>query len=565
MNATVNAFRALIAGLSTASALLNSGSGVVQEASSDPSCGLYCLSVAGHALGRDAPLETWRAELGEPTPAGYSLGELAQTAEANGLHALPVSTTFENLRRRDESGERFACIAHLDATVAAEPDADSGGAAAGGHFVVFAGFDDAGDLHVIDPPSQSHVAPAVFAPRWDGTALLLSNEPLTREEDLPTPVDWLFLLKVGLAVLLVAAGGVWAARRWSGRAASAAAAAAFGLAGCGGSPVGADAPPGPGPPLARFLRTEVDLGEIAVAPGGYEAVFPVVNRGRSDLTIERLVLGCGCVEATPSATLLKPGEEARITVAVAPEEEETRRVVVTVHTDDPRAPATDLKTLWRAVAPRRLEPPQLDFGAVRPGRTLTRTVALPVREVTAAGDAAAGDPGAIGEPTAQTPLSARVEPAAAGRSDRVTVTLTVPDAPGVGRGSVVVPLAGGFAEALHLPVRWNVRPAAEARPPRLYLGAVAPGAAISGRVTVLTADGLRAAGAEFADPDGAFAAGTATVGDAEETSERGGSSAAVAFEATAPINPGPHTAELRVRVDGGPVVVVPVALLVEGA
>ena len=528
----------------------------------DPLCGLYCVTVAGHAVGAEVTFEQWRAELGEPTPAGYSLGELMRVAEVRGLYALPVSTTFENLRRREASGERFACIAHLDAPVAADPAAGSGAGAAGGHFVVFAGFDGAGDVHVIDPPSQTHVAPAVLTPRWDGVALLLANDPLTREEDLPTPIDWLFLLKLGLAVVAIAAGGAWAARRWSGRAAAAGAVAAFGFTGCGGASDEAHVPDAAGPPVARFLRTEVDLGEIAVAPGGYEAVFPVANRGRSDLTIERLVLGCGCVEAKPSKTLLKPGEEAEITVAVAPEQEETRRVVVTVHTDDPRAPTTDLKTRWRATAPRRLEPPRLDFGAVRPGQTLTRTVALPVRDVTAAGDPAAGDPGTVGTPTADAPLSARVEPPVDGRSDRVAVTLTVPDTPGTGRGAVVVPLTGGFAEALHLPVRWDVRPAAEARPPRLYLGSVAPGAKLNGRVTVVTADGLRAAGAEFADDAGAFAGGVVTLG--EPAAIGGGATVRASFEATAPTAPGPHTAELRVRVDGGRPIVVPVAVLVAG-
>ena len=544
-----------------------------QEASTDPLCGLYCLTVAGHALGGETGLEEWRAELGEATPAGYSMGELSRAAEARGLHALPVVTTFENLRRRDASGERFACVAHLDAPVAA----DSAGGAGGGHFLVFAGFDDAGDLHVIDPPSQTHLAPAVLAPRWDGVALLLSRDPLVREEDLPAPLNWSFLVKAGLAGLLALVGGIWAARRLTGRGAAVAAASMLSAAvtGCGAptDDAAVDGPDAAGPPVARFLRTEVDLGDIAVDPAGYRAVFPLVNRGRTDLNIRRLALGCGCVSATPSATRLKPGERAeiavavspKIAVAVSPKEEETRRVVVTVETDDPRAAATNLVTRWRAIAPRRLEPPQLNFGAVRPGQTVTRTVALPVRPVTAGGKGSAASPGTVGTPAADGPLVAVPAPPEADRSDRVVVTLTVTDVPGPGRGAVAVPLHGGFAEALHLPVRWDVRPPAEARPPLLYLGAVAPGATVSGRVTVVTADGLRAAGAEFVDPAGTFAGGTATVGDAAEPSAVGGdSSAAVTFEATAPTAPGPHAAELRVRIDGGPPVLVPVAVLVAG-
>ena len=526
---------------------------------SDPLCGLYCLHVAQTGLGAPVPLAALRKDLGDPGPAGYSMGALAEVAGRRGLHVLPVVTSFENLRRRDGTGARFACVAHVDAARDETGDA-------GGHFLLLAGFTDDGQVRVIDPPDVATVSPYVFGSRWDGTALLLSPDPLTPEEDLPVPIPWGTVLWIAAGALVLAAAGRALYRRRS--LAAAGLLAALVLPGCGGAdrpaaPTAAAGPPA-GPPRASFETDEIDLGQVAVTPAGHTARFSVMNRGLSDLRILNLSLSCTCTEAVPTAGRLAPGEAGEIRVTVTPAQAERRSAAVTVATDDPRRPQTRLRVRWEAVAPRRFEPDALDFGRVRPGQTLTRTVALPVRPLAAgnAGDGRAASPGRVGPPTATKSLAADPAPAGGGRADRVTVTLTAPTVLGPGRGRVTVPLTDGFTEQLTLPVRWDVRDTVEVLPSRLYLGEAAPGAPLTGRLTVLADGPLEVESAILGGfPDASATVRPVSVEEAGETSTR---RAAVTVAAAAPSAVGPHTADLTLTIAAPDrrTLTVPVSVLV---
>jgi ABC-type bacteriocin/lantibiotic exporter with double-glycine peptidase domain len=161
----------------------------------DPLCGAYCLYVALGSL--EAPLPPaaeFFEQLGEPPPAGFSLGELAEQAEGLGLHTLGVQTSYENLSRRPE---RFACIAYLNR----------------GHFVLLSKAAD-GMVTLVDPPRTTSVSREALDSQWDGTALLISNGSLLAEEDLPRPVNWLLWGLVGGAVAVLA--GSYAVWRRSG-------------------------------------------------------------------------------------------------------------------------------------------------------------------------------------------------------------------------------------------------------------------------------------------------------------------------------------------------------------
>jgi hypothetical protein len=112
---------------------------------------------------------------------------------------LGVQTSFDNLRLRHE---RFACIAHLD-----DPS----------HFVNVADVSKAGLVRLIDPPRSYEIPADTLGIRWKGTALLLSPDPLTPEEELDARWRPAILWSVA-AIALLAAVGFEVTRRRSGHA-----------------------------------------------------------------------------------------------------------------------------------------------------------------------------------------------------------------------------------------------------------------------------------------------------------------------------------------------------------
>ena len=160
----------------------------------EPECGAHCLYVALRALDVPAKHDEVKDKLGPLPPGGYSLGSIEEVAQGYGLEMLGVTTSVENLRLRPE---RFACIAHLS----------------GNHFVLLAAAPEEGPVRVIDPPKTYDLPAETLATRWDGTALLLSPDPLIKEEDLPRPVPWLWTLVGVLAGAVFAMGLVLVARR----------------------------------------------------------------------------------------------------------------------------------------------------------------------------------------------------------------------------------------------------------------------------------------------------------------------------------------------------------------
>jgi ABC-type bacteriocin/lantibiotic exporter with double-glycine peptidase domain len=158
--------------------------GPQQKPDIDVRCGSYCLYVALKAF--DCPVESFAeldGKLGEPSLAGYSLGQLDEAARVYGAHTLGVETTIENLQRRPG---RFACLTLVG-------DA---------HFVLMADVRDE-KVSIIDPPESSSIPLDTFRSRWSGTALLISDRPLLREEDLPQPFPWVTLLAVAAATTVV--------------------------------------------------------------------------------------------------------------------------------------------------------------------------------------------------------------------------------------------------------------------------------------------------------------------------------------------------------------------------
>ncbi len=166
----------------------------VSEPPSDLRCGSYCLYVALKALDVEiGSHEELEQRLGQPSGAGYSLGQLKEAAESYGAQTLGVQTSIENLRRRPG---RFACIAHVR----------------GNHFLTIT------DIHgrearIIDPPREYSLPADTLRSQWDGTALLISNVPLIHEEDLPRQSGFWTWAGVVVSLLAVLGVGMLIARR----------------------------------------------------------------------------------------------------------------------------------------------------------------------------------------------------------------------------------------------------------------------------------------------------------------------------------------------------------------
>ena len=164
----------------------------------DAACGARCVYACLRAL--DLPVGSYddlQRRLGPASRAGYSMAQLTDAARASGAQTLGVTTNLENIQRR--SG-RFACIVRL-------PPA---------HFVILSDV-ASGEAVIVDPPADYAVPAAAFQSRWDGTALLISDGPLEREEDLgPGGSSWGLWASISIPVAFLIAGGVIWIRKSAG-------------------------------------------------------------------------------------------------------------------------------------------------------------------------------------------------------------------------------------------------------------------------------------------------------------------------------------------------------------
>lgn len=123
------------------------------------------------------------AKLGPPSNLGYSMSQLESAAQSFGAQTLGVETTLENLARRPEPLVR---IAYLNSK----------------HFVTILG-ESNGLVEIINPPAREIQIPrATFLQLWDGKALLLSTNPILKEEDLAGPFPWRLIIGVAIGAIL---------------------------------------------------------------------------------------------------------------------------------------------------------------------------------------------------------------------------------------------------------------------------------------------------------------------------------------------------------------------------
>ena len=430
-------------------------------AAADPLCGLHCLYVGLRTLDEEVTLDGLRDALGEPPAGGYVLGELAQAASDRGLVARPVAADLDWLRTR---AGPLACVAHVR----------------GSHFVLITDVTGDGVAYIDVPHRRSAPAPT-FETIWDGNALVLARSEAALEDAAP---PWSTVLLWAAGAIAVAAAGWWALRRRSAAAAVLAAVLPLGpLAGCetgdATGPAAVVSPAAAGRPLV-IPRREADLGEIPLGPEPVAVRFRLLNRGAEPVRLGALSTSCRCTAAQVSRSTIAPGGEAFLTAEVHPAEAGEGTASVTVRLSEP-GPMTERVTIrWRATAPLSFDPPAVEFGPVRPGRTAER------RARVAALDGSGGTVAGI-DPPRTAGLTARFE------GGEVIVAVQPGDRIGRVRESLRVRFDGG--EVVALPVRWEVAPAVRLSPPALFLGpAVAPGAGddsatLSGTAAVVSAYG----------------------------------------------------------------------------
>lgn len=155
----------------------------------DLRCGAFCVYISLKGLHfPTASLEEILSKMGPASPAGYSFAELETCAKSYGAQTLGVSTSFENLQRRERP---FACIARLKS----------------GHFVNIIDI-EGGSATLIDPPSKKVVPLSTLASQWDNTALLISTEVLEPEDSLTPRWSWK-LAALGGVLAFGSAGLAW--------------------------------------------------------------------------------------------------------------------------------------------------------------------------------------------------------------------------------------------------------------------------------------------------------------------------------------------------------------------
>jgi rhodanese-related sulfurtransferase len=141
------------------------GTASVRPRSSHPHCGLYCIYTAMKLAGKEVDFKTLVKPEYLGSRKGSSLAELKQAVRDNGLYAESVA----KLNSRVLKESPHPVILHVKST-ADSKDYD--------HFELFLGTEN-GQAKLFNPPEPVRLAPFYeLAPRWDGTGLIVSAEPI---------------------------------------------------------------------------------------------------------------------------------------------------------------------------------------------------------------------------------------------------------------------------------------------------------------------------------------------------------------------------------------------------
>jgi len=159
----------------------------LSESREDLRCGLYCLTVALKSLGGKTTINEVEASLGDAGVNGYSMQQLAETSKLFGFKTTASTTTPDLLLwRKAHLGNRFACITLFNEN----------------HFVLVTDV-TADTVTICDPPGTYVLDKIIFEQKWNKKVLLISNDPLTKEEELVTQKQSIDRIRYFLKIISV--------------------------------------------------------------------------------------------------------------------------------------------------------------------------------------------------------------------------------------------------------------------------------------------------------------------------------------------------------------------------
>ena len=249
----------------------------------------------------------------------------------------------------------------------------------------------------------------------------------------------------------------------------------------------APAPAISGPPILYFDRPETDLGVIDLTEEPRDVAFHFENRGLSPLQIERTVSSCGCTGVFVEHTPLQPASIGVLTARIFPRQSEERSATITVYSNDPKQPIVPLRLSWKAVAQIDFIPTSLDLGVVTPGSRATGAIILRRSALPSKCDISRLE--CFPDRDLSADMSAWTEAETKTRSRQLYVVLNVGTERGQRSGRVVLHLDGCWKPDITLPVHWRVQELIEARPARVFFGAVEPGTVAERHFEVVATDG----------------------------------------------------------------------------
>ena len=188
------------------------------------------------------------------------------------------------------------------------------------------------------------------------------------------------------------------------------------------------------PPRIVFQETTHDFGRTMQGTKVTHS-YAFRNAGRLDLTIDNLRASCACTVVAASGRVIPPGGEGRIDATFDTTGDSGRKTrTITVYSNDPAQPVTNLSLTGEIDAEVAADPPALYVGHVQRGQTPRNQVHLLVADAAlltrAESDGKLLDP-SLHTTGAGTSLSVTIKPdAPVGRfKDTVTVRTKSPRQP----------------------------------------------------------------------------------------------------------------------------------------
>ena len=231
-------------------------------------------------------------------------------------------------------------------------------------------------------------------------------------------------------------------------------------------------------PQIHVARSTIDLGKVALTDDDFLFEYEIQNWGTAPLRIDGTILSCGCTKPELPTSDILPNESAQVRLRIDPEVAGEKRVSVTLLTNDPAHPRFTLRAQWVATNGITVTPPNLDFGTVEHGQSVSKVINVTRLNERVVVETAQGEPNSI-----QVQLN----------GDQLTVTVIPTPYPVTGTGAIRLSIQGNKTRPFLIPVTWHVDHPYQAFPESLFLGYAKPGSDVNGVIRVQNRNGINVA------------------------------------------------------------------------